>query len=128
MVCISKIVPFKSGLMAFGRVFSGTIETGQKVRVITAEGDKGQIKSITKLGICMGKDFVPVLRMPAGNTVVIGGLDTAILKEATVSDPNIESNTFKSMKFSVSPVVQVAVKVKRPMDIDKLVKVLRKLS
>ena len=41
MVCISKIVPFKSGLMAFGRVFSGTIETGQKVRVITAEGDKG---------------------------------------------------------------------------------------
>ena len=65
MVCISKIVPFKSGLMAFGRVFSGTIETGQKVRVITAEGDKGQIKSITKLGICMGKDFVPVLRMPA---------------------------------------------------------------
>ena len=76
----------------------------------------------------MGKDFVPVLRMPAGNTVVIGGLDTAILKEATVSDPNIESNTFKSMKFSVSPVVQVAVKVKRPMDIDKLVKGLRKLS
>lgn len=36
--------------------------------------------------------------------------------------------TFKHMKFAVAPVVQVAVKPKRAVDIDKLDRGLKKLS
>lgn len=58
-IYISKIVDFRQGTMAFGRIFSGTINTGDKVMVYTGEKDKGTLRSITSLGICMSKEFIP---------------------------------------------------------------------
>lgn len=74
-VFISKIIPFKQGTMAFGRVFSGTLKTGDSVTIYTHAGDKGRVKSITSVGVCMGAKFESVPSMPCGNTVVIGGVD-----------------------------------------------------
>jgi elongation factor 2 len=114
--------------MAFGRIFSGTLKTGDKMMIYTSESDKGTLRSITNLGVCMSKEYIPMQIMPCGNTVVIGGVENAILKEATLTSQGQPSMTFKHMKFSVSPVVEVAVKPCNPTDIDKLAKGLAKLS
>jgi len=71
--------------MAFGRIFSGTISTGDKVWIFTSKTDKGVTRTITSLGVCMSKEFIPVSKMPCGNTLVIGGVENAILKEGTIT-------------------------------------------
>lgn len=121
MIFISKLFPLDHNVVAFGRIFSGTVRVGDKVKIFSAEQTKPQIKVVKKVGICMGKDIEPVQEMPCGNTVVLGGVDTAIKKEATVMSEDIHASCFKSMKFSVSPVVEVAVRVKNPSDQSKFV-------
>ncbi len=74
-VYISKIIPFPQGMRAFGRVFSGTVRSGDTVLVRTRAEDKGVLKTISSVGVCMGKEYVPIPEMPAGNTVVLGGVD-----------------------------------------------------
>jgi len=108
-VYISKIVKFKQGTMAFGRIFSGTIRNGDKVTIYTSAEDKGSVRTVTNLGVCMSKEFIPISTMPCGNTVVIGGVENAILKEATITIQGQPSMTFKHMKFTVAPVVEIAV-------------------
>lgn len=65
--------------------------------------------------------------MPCGNTCALVGVDAYLIKQGTISDHE-EAHTIKSMKYSVSPVVRVAVEVKNASDLPKLVEGLRKLA
>ena len=59
---------------------------------------------------------------PAGNTVAMVGLDQFITKNATLTNEKCEdAHPIKAMKFSVSPVVRVAVEPKTASDLPKLV-------
>lgn len=49
------------------------------------------------------------------------------MKTGTISD-HPDAHTMRSMKYSVSPVVRVAVQAKHPQDLPKLVDGLKKLS
>lgn len=128
MIFISKLFPVDQSFVAFGRIFSGTVRTGDKVKVFNAEERKAQTKVIKKVAICMGKDVESVGEMPCGNIVVLGGVDGAIKKEATIMSEDVHASTFKAMKFTVSPVVEVAVKCVKATDQPKLVAGLKKLS
>ena len=58
----------------------------------------------------------------AGNTVAMVGLDQYITKNATLTNDKCEdAHPIKAMKFSVSPVVRVAVEPKTASDLPKLV-------
>ena len=58
-----------------------------------------------------------------GNPVAMVGLDQYITKNATLTDEKCEdAHPLKAMKFSVSPVVRVAVQPKVASDLPKLVK------
>ena len=57
-----------------------------------------------------------------GNTVAMVGLDQFITKNATLTNEKAEdAHPIKAMKFSVSPVVRVAVEPKIASDLPKLV-------
>jgi elongation factor 2 len=57
------------------------------------------------------------------------GLDQFISKNATITGENeLEAHPLKAMKFSVSPVVRVAVECKNPADLPKLVEGLKRLA
>ena len=57
-----------------------------------------------------------------GNTVAMVGLDQFITKNATLTLEKAEdAHPIKAMKFSVSPVVRVAVEPKVASDLPKLV-------
>jgi len=131
---VAKMVPTpdKGRFFAFGRVFSGTIAAGQKVRILGQNYEPGKkedltIKSIQRTVIMMGRKTEPVDSVPVGNTVALVGIDQFVLKTATLAT---EETTWPivSMKFSVSPVVRVAVEPKNPADLPKLVEGLKRLS
>merc|ERR1712241_734943 len=118
MMYVSKMVPTsdKGRFHAFGRVFSGTVATGQKVRIQGPHYKPGSkedlnVKSIQRTILMMGRTTEQIADVPCGNTVALVGVDQFILKSGTIT--NIEdAHNIADMKYSVSPVVKVAVKAK----------------
>jgi elongation factor 2 len=136
MLYVSKMIPTadKGRFLAFGRVFSGTVKTGMKVRILGPNYVPGEkkdlyVKSIQRTVICMGRRQDAVEDVPSGNTVAMVGLDQFISKNATLTgEAETEAHPLKAMKFSVSPVVRVAVECKNSQDLPKLVEGLKRLS
>jgi len=134
MMYVSKMVPTsdKGRFYAFGRVFSGTIATGQKVRIqgpsYKPGGKEGlSLKTIQRTLLMMGKTTEMIPDVPCGNTVALVGVDQFIVKTGTITTIE-DAHNIVDMKFSVSPVVKVAVKPKDGKDLPKLVEGLKKLS
>jgi elongation factor 2 len=134
MLYVSKMVPTsdKGRFYAFGRVFSGTVRTGQKVRIMGPNykpGGKSDLfeKNIQRVVLMMGHKAESVEDIPAGNTVGLVGVDQYLLKSGTISDHK-DAHNIRVMKFSVSPVVRVAIEPKHPSDLPKLVEGLKRLS
>lgn len=133
MMYVSKMIPGADNrFTAFGRVFSGKVSTGQKVRILGPNYEPGKKtdlfqKAIQRVVIMMGRYTETVADIPAGNTCGLIGVDQFIVKSGTIT--NLESACcIKTMKFAVSPVVRVAVAVKNSGDLPKLVEGLKKLS
>ncbi|EFA78656.1 putative basic-leucine zipper transcription factor [Heterostelium album PN500] len=109
MMFVSKMIPFGERFVAFGRVFSGTITSGQTVRILQPSYDPEtspndfNTKKITSIVLMMGR------------------------KSETIESCPCEARGIVSMKFSVSPVVKVAVKPKDPTHLPKLVEGIRKV-
>lgn len=136
MLYISKMVPTsdKGRFFAFGRVFSGCVKTGQKVRIMGTNYEFGgktdlHIKAIQRTVLMMGRYQEAIDDVPAGNLVGLVGVDQFIIKTATITDEEgKEAYPIKDMKYSVSPVVRVAVEPKNPADLPKLVEGLKRLA
>lgn len=79
---VSKMVPTtdRGRFFAFGRVFSGTISTGQKVRILGPNykpGKKEDLneKTIQRTVLMMGRTVEYIADVPCGNTVGLVGVD-----------------------------------------------------
>jgi len=134
MMYVSKMVPTsdKGRFYAFGRVFSGKIATGQKTRIMGPNfvpGKKEDLyeKSIQRTILMMGGRVEAIEDVPAGNICGLVGVDQFLVKTGTITTMK-EAHNMKVMKFSVSPVVRVAVEPKNPSDLPKLVEGLKRLS
>merc|ERR1712061_114218 len=134
MMYVSKMVPTsdKGRFYAFGRVFSGTIATGQKVRIQGPHYKPGgkedlNVKNIQRTVLMMGRTTEQIADVPCGNTVALVGVDQYILKSGTITTLE-DAHNIADMKYSVSPVVKVSVKPKDGKDLPKLVEGLKKLS
>jgi len=75
----------------------------------------------------MGRYTEPLEDCPCGNTIGLVGVDQYLIKSGTITTSEVAHN-FKVMKFSVSPVVRVAVEPKNPSDLPKLVEGLKRLA
>lgn len=134
MMYVAKMVPTsdKGRFYAYGRVFSGTIATGQSCRIMGPDFVPGKktdlyIKKIQRTVLMMGRYVEQIPDCPAGNVVGLVGVDQFILKSGTLSTHE-EAHPFVTMKFSVSPVVRVAVEPKNAADLPKLVEGLKRLA
>ncbi|KAK8540536.1 hypothetical protein V6N13_056674 [Hibiscus sabdariffa] len=136
MLYVSKMIPAsdKGRFFAFGRVFSGKVSTGLKVRIMGPNYVPGEkkdlyVKSVQRTVIWMGKKQETVEDVPCGNTVAMVGLDQFITKNATLTnEKEVDAHPIRAMKFSVSPVVRVAVQCKVASDLPKLVEGLKRLA
>lgn len=134
MMYISKMVPSsdKGRFYAFGRVFSGKIATGMKARIMGPNFVFGQkndlyVKSVQRTILMMGRYTEPIEDVPCGNICGLVGVDQYLVKTGTLTTFE-QAHNMKQMKFSVSPVVRVAVQPKDPQHLPKLVEGLKRLA
>ncbi|KAK2516670.1 Eftud2 [Columba livia] len=120
---------------AFGRVLSGTIHAGQPVKVLgenyTLEDEEdSQICTVGRLWISVARYHIEVNRVPAGNWVLIEGVDQPIVKTATVTEPrgNEEAQIFRPLKFNTTSVIKIAVEPVNPSELPKMLDGLRKVN
>lgn len=122
--------------LAFARIFSGVLCSGQRVFVLSALYDplKGesmqkhiQVAELHSLYLMMGQGLKPVASAKAGNVVAIRGLGQHILKSATLSSTK-NCWPFSSMAFQVAPTLRVAIEPSDPADTGALMKGLKLLN
>jgi len=126
VICISKIVADPhAGLVATGRVFSGTVYEGEEVYLLMARR-KGRIQQVS---LYMGPYREPVPEIPAGNIVAMLGLDEARAGE-TIVDIKYKDDAapFERLQYISEPVVTMAIEPVRSQDLPKLIDTLRKMA
>lgn len=91
VIYISKMIRGygKSKSFAFGRVFSGTFQTGMKIRILGPKHVPGQkdyhVDSLQTIEIFMGRKHECIKRVQCGNVIVIVGLSSHIPSNATIT-------------------------------------------
>ena len=128
MIYISKMIPDSSSsaendqYFALGRVFSGTISSGQKVLV---EGIIHHPVTVSQPLIMNGQYFEPVSQVSAGNLVAIAEVDNSLLKLGLLTSERTVG-AFRSMQLP-PVVIQYGIKPQHAMKLPLLVKALRSL-
>ncbi|VVA20701.1 PREDICTED: 116 kDa U5 small nuclear [Prunus dulcis] len=137
MVNVTKLYPKSdcSVFDAFGRVYSGKIQTGQTVRVLgegySPEDEEDMtVKEVTKLWLYQARDRIPIAEAPPGTWVLIEGVDASIMKTATLCDEYYDEDAyiFRPLQFNTLPVVKTATEPLNPSELPKMVEGLRKIS
>jgi len=134
MMYISKQVPTsdKGRFYSYGRVFSGKISTGLKVRMLGSNfkpGSKSDVYegNVQRTVLMMGRKTEFVSEVPCGNLCALVGIDKYISKTGTITTSQ-EAHNIRNMKYSVSPVVRVAVSPKNPGELPKLIQGMQRLA
>ncbi len=126
VVAISKVnIDPHAGHVVTGRVFSGTIRTGEEVYLLNAKA----AQRVLQVGLYMGPYREKADEISAGNIVALLGLDRARAGETAVEVGYKDSMVpFERMAYISEPVVTIAVEPKKSSDLPKLVDALRKLA
>ncbi len=124
LMCVTSIeVDPHSGVVAIGRIFSGTVERGKVVQLVTSRR-KGTIQQVY---MSMAADRVIVERIPAGNIAALSGLPSIRVGE-TIANEGVETPPFESLRYVSDPVVTVAIEPADIRDLPLFDKVVRKLT
>ncbi|CZT17826.1 probable U5 snRNP component Snu114, putative [Ramularia collo-cygni] len=125
------------GFHSFGRVMSGTARPGQQVRVLgegySIDDEEDMVNAtIESVSIAESRYNVPVSGIPAGNFVLLGGVDNSIMKTATIVSPKLPDNEdayiFKPIAHFFESVFKVAVEPINPSELPKMLDGLRKIN
>ncbi len=121
MMVTNVVVDPAAGLVATGRLFSGSVSNGDPIYLLNSKRE-GKIQSVQ---LFMGFQREIVDSLPAGNIPALLGLD--VRSGETISSQKGVA-TFESIHYVSEPVVTVAVEAKHPRDLPKLVEVMRRLN
>ncbi|XP_068693562.1 elongation factor-like GTPase 1 isoform X1 [Montipora foliosa] len=167
----AKEIP-KSRMLAFARVYSGTVKKGQQLYVLGPKHDPRETpfpevallntqdpsllinssikddvsdglsiaKSVDRgtnqhvasfivqdLYLLMGRELENLDSVPAGNVLGIGGLESHVLKSATISS-TVACPPFTALPMEARPIVRLAVEPVHPADMPALIRGLRLLN
>ncbi|KAK2027229.1 elongation factor Tu GTP binding domain-containing protein [Colletotrichum zoysiae] len=122
---------------SFGRVLSGTARPGMQVRVLgegysTDDDEDMAMATISEVFIGESRYNIPTDGVPAGNYVLLGGVDNSIVKTATLVPPKLEDDEdpyiFKPVTHFTESVLKVAVEPINPSELPKMLDGLRKIQ
>ena len=143
MVNIVKLYSSPDGttFSAFGRVYSGEVRENKDVKILgeaySAEDDEDMCtRTVGSVCIAQGRYNIKVNRVPAGNWVLLEGVDASITKSATITDADYdllqdeEVGIFRPihMSFGTTAVMKLAVEPLNPAELPKMLEGLRKIS
>lgn len=122
---------------SLARVLSGTAKAGEQVRVLgesyTVEDEEDMVTAtISETLIAESRYNVSTSGVPAGNLVLLGGVDNSIVKTATIVAPKLPDNEdayiFRPVKHFFESVFKVAVEPINPSELPKMLDGLRKIN
>ena len=136
-----------SSFDAFGRIYSGTVKPGQRVKVlgeayVPDEDDEDMaIATVESVAIPRGRTRTNVTLATAGNWVLLSGIDATIAKTATIvgmkedappDDPGEESvYIYKPLSYPNAggeSTMKIAMEPLNPAELPKMVEGLRRVS
>lgn len=88
------------------------------------------VRDVSHLWILEGRYRVEISHVPAGNWVLIGGVDLSVVKTSTITnvDHDEEVEIFSPLLFNSVPVIKVACEPLQPSELPKMLEVKRKGS
>ncbi|RLG09847.1 MAG: elongation factor EF-2 [Thaumarchaeota archaeon] len=111
----------QAGVVATGRLFSGTVKEGDILQIV-GRNIKKRVQQVT---VYMGPNREIVGMLPAGNIPALLGIEDARAGD-TLS--TVDLVPFESLHYVSEPVVTISVEPKHSRDLPKLVDFLNKLS
>ena len=119
-----------------GRVMSGTLHANQTIKLLGEtysmyDEEDSRNMTVGRLWIYQARYKVEVNRVPAGNWVLIEGIDQPVVKTCTITDAapsNDELYIFRPLKFNTQSVVKIAVEPVNPSELPKMLEGLRKVN
>jgi elongation factor 2 len=126
VMCITNVqADPNAGIVAAGRLFSGTVKNGDKVYLVNARAEN----VVQQVSIFMGAFREPVNQVVAGNLAAFFGLELAKAGETVVDAEHKEGMVpFERIMYISEPVVTVAVEPKNPKDLPFLLEAMNNLS
>ncbi|KAI0800778.1 Calreticulin family-domain-containing protein [Fomes fomentarius] len=120
---------------AFGRVISGTLRKGMDVKVLgegySPEDEEDMVKAqVEDIWFSESRYYIPAEEAPAGNLVLLGGVDASISKTATIAGIDIEDdlNIFRPIKHMTQSVLKIAIEPIAPSELPKMLSGLRSVN
>ncbi|UCG45491.1 MAG: elongation factor EF-2, partial [Candidatus Bathyarchaeota archaeon] len=114
-----------AGLVATGRMFSGTINEGDQIYLVGAK----KAYRTQQVSMYMGAFREVVNRIDAGNIAALLGLDLARAGESLVDIEHKDLMVpFERIKYVSEPVVTIAVEPKHPKELPRLVDLMHRLA
>lgn len=119
---------------AFGRIFSGTVFTSQKLKVLgegySADDEEDMsVQIVNSLWVYETRYRINVPSLTAGNLVLIGGIDESIIKTATLIGDHVDDMCiFRPLSFPTVPVFKVSIEPLNPSELPKMLDGLRKIN
>jgi elongation factor 2 len=124
IICLSKVQADKHGLIATGRIFSGSCNKKNETFLL----NENDYETIQRIAIFMGQRREQVDRIPVGNIVAIEGLKLIRSGETIISSNHIGSMVpFESVKYVTTPVVTVSIEPEYLRDLDKMKELIENL-
>ena len=119
---------------AFGRVVSGTIKKGDRLKIMGENylaGDEEDlfVKNAGKIYLLQGRYRLEVPEAVAGNLVIIEGIDQAITKTATITHADaLNTDIMVPLKFWSQPTIKVAIEPLVPSELPKMMEAIRRVN
>lgn len=114
-----------AGLVATGRMFSGSIQESDQVYLVGAKKDY----RIQQVSMYMGAFREVVDRIVAGNIAALLGLDLARAGETLIDFSHKDAMIpFERIKYVSEPVITVALEPQHPRDLPRLVDAMHRLA
>ncbi|TCD65476.1 hypothetical protein EIP91_002594 [Steccherinum ochraceum] len=120
---------------AFGRVMSGTVRKGMDIKVLgegySPEDEEDMARAVVEdIWIAESRYNIPAEEVPAGNLVLLGGVDASISKTATLASVDIEDDLhiFRPIKHITQSVLKIAIEPIAPSELPKMLSGLRSIN
>jgi elongation factor 2 len=126
VACITNVQANLNGdLIATGRVFSGTVKSGDGVYLVNAQAEH----VVQQVSVYMGALRETVDQVSAGNLAALSGLETVRAGETIVGRELKEKTVpFERIRYVSEPVMTVAVEPKNPKELSELLAGMKQLE
>mmetsp|Transcript_18570 Transcript_18570/g.39863 ORF Transcript_18570/g.39863 Transcript_18570/m.39863 type:complete len:988 (-) Transcript_18570:519-3482(-) len=137
VIHIAKLFPKSdcSKFDAYGRIMSGTLRPGDRVKVLGEsytpdDEEDSTVAEVSAVYVYQARYRIPIAKAVAGNLVLIEGIDSTITKTATVVSDVYEGEVhiFRPLRFQTQSVVKIATEPLNPSELPKMVEGLRKIN